>query len=335
MGPRLFLAPPPNRGERAPGAGGPRASDAMNADDLAELHAELRSDKVTRRKAALRVLEQHLGSADLARLLDETTASMDAGRGGDIKSTWAGLCGSLMLCVAAELDAASGKRAPANKTVVAILRRFVAAAEDAKRKARSGVVAPLRRRAGKLFTHVLEVLRDGPAEFHSEYTQMLRAHLSPSARTAPAPRRTRTRASSPCTKIASSGFSAAATTTARVPVARTTPIAPRRRSYSFSSPVRTISLPRGALPDVASFLGRSLARLAGEEGRLPAAVASALNVCLARGGLDLAPTTTLASLCRDVEPFVTRALAGAGANTGGPRAARGANPGARMAKTRA
>ena len=179
MGPRLFLAPPPNRGERAPGEGGPRASDAMNADDLAELHAELRSDKVTRRKAALRVLEQHLGSADLARLLDETTASMDAGRGGDIKSTWAGLCGSLMLCVAAELDAASGKRAPANKTVVAILRRFVAAAEDAKRKARSGVVAPLRRRAGKLFTHVLEVLRDGPAEFHSEYTQMLRAHLLP------------------------------------------------------------------------------------------------------------------------------------------------------------
>ena len=321
------MAPPPNRGERAPGEGGPRASDAMNADDLAELHAELRSDKVTRRKAALRVLEQHLGSADLARLLDETTASMDAGRGGDIKSTWAGLCGSLMLCVAAELDAASGKRAPANKTVVAILRRFVAAAEDAKRKARSGVVAPLRRRAGKLFTHVLEVLRDGPAEFHSEYTQMLRAHLLPERAYC-----ARAKANTYEGVVAvykdrlerllgggdDDGEGAGGADDAN------------RSAQTLLQLLKSCPhdlSPRGALPDVASFLGRSLARLAGEEGRLPAAVASALNVCLARGGLDLAPTTTLASLCRDVEPFVTRALAGAGANTGGPRAARGKSRG--------
>ena len=299
----------------------------MNADDLAELHAELRSDKVTRRKAALRVLEQHLGSADLARLLDETTASMDAGRGGDIKSTWAGLCGSLMLCVAAELDAASGKRAPANKTVVAILRRFVAAAEDAKRKARSGVVAPLRRRAGKLFTHVLEVLRDGPAEFHSEYTQMLRAHLLPERAYC-----ARAKANTYEGVVAvykdrlerllgggdDDGEGAGGADDAN------------RSAQTLLQLLKSCPhdlSPRGALPDVASFLGRSLARLAGEEGRLPAAVASALNVCLARGGLDLAPTTTLASLCRDVEPFVTRALAGAGANTGGPRAARGKSRG--------
>ena len=82
--------------------------------------------------------------------------------------------------------------------------------------------------------------------------------------------------------------------------ARTTPIAPRRLSYSFKSCPHDLS-PRRA-PGRVNFLGRSLARLAGEEGRLPAALASALNARLVRGG-PTRPTTTLA-LCRDVEPFV-------------------------------
>ena len=70
----------------------------MEADALRELHAELRSDKTTKRKAALKQLDAALASADLVRSLDATTADMDGGRGGDVKRSWAGLCGSLMVC---------------------------------------------------------------------------------------------------------------------------------------------------------------------------------------------------------------------------------------------
>ena len=98
---------------------------------------------------------------------------------GDIKATWAGVCGSVMLFVAAEIAGSHGKKKGVDKSVTGVLRRFVAAAEDNKRRLRSGVSAPLRRRAGKLFAHVLDVLSKGPPEFASDYTQMLRTHLLP------------------------------------------------------------------------------------------------------------------------------------------------------------
>ena len=149
--------------------------------ELNELHLALRSDGITKRKNALKQLGELLQSADFARILDVTTRRMDAAneeKGGDIKATWAGLAGSVMICVATEIKASHGKKKkPLDKTVTSVLRRLVAAAEDAKRKKRSGVVAPLRRRAGKLFTHVFEVLREGPPEFTTDYTQMLRVHL--------------------------------------------------------------------------------------------------------------------------------------------------------------
>jgi hypothetical protein len=69
-----------------------------------------------------------------------------------------------MLCVAAEIEYAHGKKRPLDRSVTGILRKLVAAAEEPKRRARSGVVAPLRRRAGKLFTHVFDVLRAGKAD---------------------------------------------------------------------------------------------------------------------------------------------------------------------------
>ena len=92
-----------------------------------ELHVELRSDKVTKRKAALKQLETHLASADLAKLLDRTTIALDNGLGGEVKHTWAGLAGSLMvaavgtygsdpvLAVPISLHAGVGLRGPSLK----------------------------------------------------------------------------------------------------------------------------------------------------------------------------------------------------------------------------
>ena len=56
-------------------------------------------------------------------LLVGTTKRMDAGNGGDIKATWAGLTGSVMICVAAEIQASRGKKRGVDKTVTGILRR--------------------------------------------------------------------------------------------------------------------------------------------------------------------------------------------------------------------
>ena len=56
-------------------------------------------------------------------LLVGTTKRMDAGHGGDIKATWAGLTGSVMICVAAEIEASRGKKRGVDKTVTGILRR--------------------------------------------------------------------------------------------------------------------------------------------------------------------------------------------------------------------
>ena len=61
-----------------------------------------------------------------------------------------------MLVVSAEIEASRNKKKGVEKAVTEVLRRFVVVAEDSKRKMRSGVTAPLRRRAGKLFTHVFE-----------------------------------------------------------------------------------------------------------------------------------------------------------------------------------
>ena len=294
----------------------------MEADALRELHAELRSDKTTKRKAALKQLDAALASADLVRSLDATTADMDGGRGGDVKRSWAGLCGSLMVCVAAEIAAGAGRKGPANKLTGGILRRFVAVAEDAKRKARSGVVAPLRRRAGKLFAHILEVLREGPPEYASEYTQLLRAHVLPEP--------------AYCARAKATTYEAIVAAY----VERLEPMLARDRSDDDDADARVGALhgddanrcaqtllqllrscphdlsPAGALPDVVSFLGDALRGLAETEraAKLPATLLTALNACLARGGLDLSPATSLARLYRDTAPIVAKALKGDGAN---------------------
>ena len=294
----------------------------MEADALRELHAELRSDKTTKRKAALKQLDAALASADLVRSLDATTADMDGGRGGDVKRSWAGLCGSLMVCVAAEIAAGAGRKGPANKLTGGILRRFVAVAEDAKRKARSGVVAPLRRRAGKLFAHILEVLREGPPEYASEYTQLLRAHVLPEP--------------AYCARAKATTYEAIVAAY----VERLEPMLARDRSDDDDADARGGALhgddanrcaqtllqllrscphdlsPAAALPDVVSFLGDALRGLAETEraAKLPATLLTALNACLARGGLDLSPATSLARLYRDTAPIVAKALKGDGAN---------------------
>lgn len=101
-------------------------------------------DATTKRKNALKQLAELLQSGDFASVLDATTKKLDSGRGGDVKHSWAGLTGSVMLCVVAEMHSSHGKKRGVDKSVTSILRKLVAAAEDSKRKIRAGVTAPLR-----------------------------------------------------------------------------------------------------------------------------------------------------------------------------------------------
>ena len=283
-----------------------------------ELNAELRSDKVTRRKAALKQLETHLASADLAKLLDRSTLQLDAGLGGDVKLTWAGLCSSLMQCVSAEIHASAGKKAPANKLVASILRRLVATAEDPKRRARVGVVAPLLRRAGKLFAHVLEILRQGPPEFATEYTHTLRALLAEPRYCARVKASIYEELVELYKERLAAALAAAADDDADDAGAGAGGDAANRTAHTFLELLRRCPhdmSPRGELHVVVTFLGSALAGLADAdqlEGHLPVTLAQALNACLARGGPDLAPATTLARLARDLMPLVDKALLGDG-----------------------
>jgi hypothetical protein len=219
-----------------------------------------------------------------------------------------------------------GKKRGVDKTVTGILRKLVATAEDAKRKMRSGVVAPLRRRAGKLFTHVFEVLRDGPPEFASDYTQMLRTHLLPEPQY--------------CARVKASTYEGViAVYKDRLESLVTAGFAGdgggggglsggggggvedgNRCAQVLLQLLKSCPFdlsPRGTLPDVVGFLGAALGGMVGEDGRLPVALVTALNVVLLRGGLDLAPGTTLAALHRDMKPFVAHALLGADGGGGG------------------
>ena len=87
------------------------------------------------------------------------------------------MCSSVALCVQTEIAASRGKKKAVDKNVTAILRKCVAAAEERRKIA--GLANPLLRRAGKLFTHVYEVLCSGPPEFASDYANLLRSHLLP------------------------------------------------------------------------------------------------------------------------------------------------------------
>ena len=281
---------------------------------MEELNAELRSDKVTRRKAALKQLETHLASVDLAKLLDRTTLQLDAGLGGDVKLTWAGLCSSLMQCVSAEIHASANKKAPANKLVTGILRRLVATAEDPKRRARVGVVAPLLRRAGKLFAHVLEILRHGPPDFATEYTHTLRALLAEPRYCARVKASVYEELVDLHKERLASALAAAANDDADDAGAGREGDAANRTAQTFLELLRRCPhdmSPRGELYAVVTFLGSALAGLADAnqlEGHLPVTLAQALNACLTRGGPDLAPATTLARLARDLRPLVDKAL---------------------------
>ena len=294
-----------------------------------ELHVELRSDKVTKRKAALKQLETHLASADLAKLLDRTTIALDNGLGGEVKHTWAGLAGSLMHCVSAEIDASVGKKTPTNKVVCGILRRLVATAEDPKRKHRAGVTAPLLRRAGKLFAHCLDVLKHGPNDFATEYTHTLRSLLLDSQYCV----RCKAGIYEELVDLYKERLGAA------LQVAETDDfdfdVATSRRSDTANRCASTFyelvrkaphdMSPRGELHIVVMFLGQALAQLVntiGVEGQLPITLVMSLNVCLTKGGLDLAPDTTLAQLTTDLSQFMDRALLGVDSFGGGHKIAR-------------
>tara|TARA_B000000441_G_scaffold105667_1_gene75281 strand:+ start:399 stop:1694 length:1296 start_codon:yes stop_codon:yes gene_type:complete len=77
-----------------------------------------------------------------------------------------------MVCVTSELE--DDKRA-VDKNAISLLRQCVAAAEGRKRS--TGILLPLLRRAGKLFSHVLNVLRSEDVNFAVEYVNILRGHL--------------------------------------------------------------------------------------------------------------------------------------------------------------
>lgn len=106
------------------------------------------------------------------RTLDVGTKAYDSTGRGDVQSTWAGLISSVMVCVTSELE--DDKRA-VDKNAISLLRQCVAAAEGRKRS--TGILLPLLRRAGKLFSHVLNVLRSEDVNFAVEYVNILRGHL--------------------------------------------------------------------------------------------------------------------------------------------------------------
>jgi len=113
-----------------------------------------------------------LQSKNFVRTLDVGTKAYDSTGRGDVQSTWAGLVSSVMVCVTSEVE--DDKRA-VDKNVISLLRKCVAAAEG--RKHSTGILLPLLRRAGKLFSHVLNVLRSEDVNFAVEYVNILRGHL--------------------------------------------------------------------------------------------------------------------------------------------------------------
>ena len=113
-----------------------------------------------------------LQSSDFVRYLDVGTKEYDSTGSGDVKSTWAGLISSVMVCVTSELE---DDKHTTDRNTFSLLRTCVAAAEGRKRT--NGISVPLLRRAGKMFAHVLIVLQSGDANFVVDYVHILRNNL--------------------------------------------------------------------------------------------------------------------------------------------------------------
>ena len=283
----------------------------MTSRELNDLRSDLRSEKTTVRKAALKQLSELLQSESFVKMMDANTKRMDAGERGDVNAAWAGVAGSVIQSVQMEIACLEGKKRGADKMVTGILRSLVATAEDARRKKRSGVIAPLRRRAGKLFTHVLKVLQSAPVEFTSDYTQTLKLLLLE-------PRY--------CAKVQACTYEGII----GVYKDRLEALLRGEGEGGVEDNNRCAQIllqllkscpfdlsPRGLLPDMVTFFGQSLAGMVGEEGRLPIALVTALNMLLLRGGLDLAKDTVLADLHRKTRVFVSRVLRGSIGNREG------------------
>ena len=104
--------------------------------------------------------------------LDSGTRAYDSTGSGDVQRTWAGLISSVMVCVTSELE---DEKRVVDKNATSLLRKLVTAAEG--RKKTNGLSAPLIRRAGKIFTHVLYVLQTGDVNFVVDYVHVLRTNL--------------------------------------------------------------------------------------------------------------------------------------------------------------
>jgi hypothetical protein len=113
-----------------------------------------------------------LQSNDFITHLDVGSKSFDATGRGDVQHTWAGLVSSVMVCATSELE--DDKRM-IDRNVPSLLRKCIGVAEGRKRT--NGLAAPLIRRAGKIFAHILWVLETGDGNFVVDYAHILRAHM--------------------------------------------------------------------------------------------------------------------------------------------------------------
>ena len=238
-----------------------------------------------------------LQSNEFIALLDAGSKSFDATGHGDVQNTWAGLVSSVMVCVTSELE--DDKRA-IDRHVPSLLRKCIAVAEGRKRT--NGLATPLIRRAGKIFAHIQWVLEIGDGNFVVDYVHILRAHML----------------STPeyCARAKQSVFEALIKFFAfrLLSTDDTNTMGENKEErYRGASAFNLLvhNCPFDFSMDAIFELLDSFKKLFGdmrEDGRIPAAIVSAMNSFLLKTSLNVSSRTS--ALHESVEPFLAWSLKG-------------------------
>ncbi|GAB4819121.1 hypothetical protein N2152v2_006167, partial [Parachlorella kessleri] len=145
---------------------------------LDQVKSDLKSDKATRRKEGIKLLNTLLDSPDYLRALDQQTVRLSP-KDPVPAASWPGLCSVLSGYVTDEIKASSTKKRGPEASLSKTFRKLIQLAEDERRSGRKGLLV---RRAGKVFIHIKEVLGLlGPAGLSSpigqDYGTVLRSHM--------------------------------------------------------------------------------------------------------------------------------------------------------------
>ncbi|KAL0026395.1 hypothetical protein WJX79_005738 [Trebouxia sp. C0005] len=154
----------------------------MSQDDsfeqsLDSIHRKLLSSKATLRKEGLKVLSLLLDNNDFHLVLDHNT--LVTGPSAKLKvGTWPGLCAVFVEYAANEMSASVGKKKGPEAAIPKTLRRLVQLADDDRRTGRKGLLG---RKAGKVFVHVKDIIKQATlaSSIGQEYSTLLRTNLLP------------------------------------------------------------------------------------------------------------------------------------------------------------